>query len=282
MGDRFSFLPSWLVNACIRHGWIFATPDYRLLPETTAHSSVDDCVDAYKWISTSLSEHINVEVDSKSIFVAGSSAGGYLALTVTPLLEQKPKALLLIYGVLDPTIERYRRKGENIFNRPPIDAKAAIEAMEKGPKDVLTGYQVPDPTKDVRANFISAIHQEATYADYIAGVPGLGAAIAEKGADAVPKEHRRLFATAFGLSSNFPPTLLLHGRNDSAVPVANSEVTGQKLRSLGVDVKEEYPDDAEHGFDSRAGNLDVEKADIQEPWQKAMLSAVQFLDHASA
>ncbi|KAJ3500740.1 hypothetical protein NM208_g17081 [Fusarium decemcellulare] len=113
IGDRYSFLPYWLVHACASRKWIFVTPEYRLIPETTAHSSVDDAVDAYNWVRSSLPDLIGRPVGS--VLLAGSSAGGYLALTTAVAVTQKPSALLLIYGMLDPTGSRYLTPGKRRF-----------------------------------------------------------------------------------------------------------------------------------------------------------------------
>ena len=80
IGNRFSFLPSWLVSSCVSRGWIFVTPDYRLIPETTAHSCLDDAVDAYNWVLTKMGAEI--ELDVGKVVIAGSSAGGYVSLVL--------------------------------------------------------------------------------------------------------------------------------------------------------------------------------------------------------
>lgn len=100
-GDRYAFVPYWLVNACASRKWIFVTPDYRLIPETTAQSSLEDAVNAYEWVLSSLPQELGCKVGS--VLVAGSSAGGYLALATAATVTKQPSALLLIYGMLDAT-----------------------------------------------------------------------------------------------------------------------------------------------------------------------------------
>jgi len=51
------------------------------------------------------------------------------------------------------------------------------------------------------------------------------------------------------LTPSFPPTVLVHGENDSAVPVAESAHFAKRLEELGVPAKLVVVPDAEHSFD---------------------------------
>jgi len=281
-GDRYSFLPYWLINASVARGWIVVTPDYRLIPESTAHASVDDCVDAYNWVVQSLAHELQA-APLAGVFLSGSSAGGYLALTAGALVRPPPTALHLVYGMLDPTLPRYSRTGENIWGAPPMDtAPFRLWLREELPKQkARAGYAVPQGSPaDFRVQLMSVFHQDALFLDYMTGEAGLGEEVARAGAQAVPERHRRLFVAAFGLSGDLPPTFILHGKNDSAVTVENSMVTGERLRGLGVEVHEEYPDKAEHGFESRPGRIDVEGDGSRLPAAQvqSLRRAIAFLD----
>ncbi len=65
-------------------GFVFVSPDYTLLSPHTGHDMLADVKDLVSWIDTHLAAEIkSYVVDTKSIVVSGSSAGGYLAyLTV--------------------------------------------------------------------------------------------------------------------------------------------------------------------------------------------------------
>ncbi|KXH40229.1 hypothetical protein CSIM01_06407 [Colletotrichum simmondsii] len=262
VGDRYSFLPHWLVHASASRGWVFVTPEYRLMPESTAHDSVEDAADAYKWALSSLPEIIGRPVGS--LLVAGSSAGGYLALNTAVSAAQKPSALLLIYGMLDPSGTRYTTPGKNIFGRAPVETGSILEkwpmAKASGEeRKPVSAYPISgDPAADPRFALASALHIDALFPDYMTGVSGLTSQIATQGVAAVPKEHQELFPLDFGDFSGFPPVMLLHGANDSAVPVECSNRAAEKLKASGVRVLAEFPSDAEHGFDGRSGNVNVE------------------------
>ncbi|MEU3985245.1 alpha/beta hydrolase fold domain-containing protein [Streptomyces sp. NPDC026672] len=78
MGDRFAQLDiplEWLD----RLGAVVVTVDYRLAPEVTGTTLVDDCYQGLRWIAGHADE---LGVDPGRIVVAGASAGGGLAAGV--------------------------------------------------------------------------------------------------------------------------------------------------------------------------------------------------------
>lgn len=79
MGDRFAQLDiplEWLD----RFGAVVVTVDYRLAPEFTGTTLVDDCYTAMHWTATNAAE---LGIDPARIVVAGTSAGGGLGAGVT-------------------------------------------------------------------------------------------------------------------------------------------------------------------------------------------------------
>ncbi|WP_328500616.1 alpha/beta hydrolase [Streptomyces sp. NBC_00457] len=81
MGDRFSQIDiplEWLD----RFGAVVVTVDYRLAPEATGTTLVDDCYQGLLWIAEHADE---LGIDAARIIVAGASAGGGLAAGVTLL-----------------------------------------------------------------------------------------------------------------------------------------------------------------------------------------------------
>lgn len=258
------------------------TPEYRLLPETTAQTSLEDAIDASNWVVSSLSRELDRTIGS--VLLAGSSAGAYLALATAATVQRKPAALLLIYGMLDPSNSRYTTPGTNIFGRPATETSSILAKFPKAAaedhRQTLAAYPLPpDPATDPRMALISALHIDALFPDYLTGVDGLSRAIAAEGVQAIPERHRNLFPLDFVNLKNLPPTILVHGKNDSAVPAALSVRAAEKLRDAGVEVHTEFPEDAEHGFDSRAGNVDVEgPAGEAVTAFQSLRNAISFLD----
>ncbi|CAI6100829.1 hypothetical protein V2G26_010516 [Clonostachys chloroleuca] len=285
-GDRYSFLPYWLVHASVARNWIFVTPEYRLIPESTAHASVEDAVDAYKWVRSSLSGLLERPIGS--VLVAGSSAGGYLALTTTTIVAEKPDALLLVYGMLDAAGPTYTTPGPNIFGQPTIETGPILREFpitkEDDDRKKLSAYKMtPDMAADPRSSLVSALHVDGIFVDYMTGVAGLARAISTQGAEAIADRDRHLFPLTFANLAGMPKTFLLHGVNDSGVPVSCSKKAAEKLRAAGVEVVEEFPVDAEHGFDVRAGNINVESTESDGlNAVESLRNAVQFLSSSVA
>lgn len=280
IGDRYAFFPTWLAQASVSRGWIFVTPDYRLIPEKTAHASVEDAVDAYQWVLTSLSSHIGIELGP--VVLSGSSAGGFLALTTSVIAKDKPAALLSVYGMLDMANAHYLTKGGNIFRLPVFDTTGTKQAlMSVKEKPVLAAYPYPaDPSTDLRMTIISTFHIDALFLDYLTGVPGLGEQVSKQGVEAIPSPHRSLYPLTFGRLEDLPPTILVHGKSDSAVPAVLSEVAAEKLKAAGVTVHTEFPDIGEHGFDSATGRL-LEQENtgaLGEPRFQSLRNALKALD----
>ncbi|KPM44562.1 hypothetical protein AK830_g2034 [Neonectria ditissima] len=283
-GDRYSFIPHWLVNACASRKWIFVTPDYRLIPETTAQSSLEDAVDAYEWVLESLPRELGCKVGS--VLVAGSSAGGYLALATAAAVTKQPSALLLIYGMLDATYSTYTTPGDNIFGQPVFDTSSLLAEFPIASLDdkrpVLSGYQFHEEPRDNRVELASALHIDGLFLDYMTGVKGLGRAVVKEGAEAIPQHLKNLFPLAFGNLAKLPSTMLIHGKNDSGVPVELSIQAAEKIRAAGVRVLTEFPDDGEHGFDVNPGNVDVEKASGENVTAfQSLRNAIDFLQSIS-
>lgn len=230
------------------------------MPESTAHDAIEDTADAYKWIYSSLPDLLGRPVGS--ILLAGSSAGAYLALNTAISATKKPHALLLIYGMLNPAGPRYTTPGMNIFGRPLVETGAILEAWPMKAQDderkPVSAYPVANPAIDPRLALVAALHIDALLPDYMTGIAGLARQIATEGVKAIPEEHRHLFPLHFGDLTGLPRIMLLHGINDTAVPLDCSTEAEEKLKAAGAQVLTEYPPEAEHGFDARAGSVNVE------------------------
>ncbi|KAF8895633.1 Alpha/Beta hydrolase protein [Infundibulicybe gibba] len=118
VGDRRSWLPHWLRKRANDAGYFFISADYHLIPDT-GHAIVKDILDLFEFLGRAdLSKCIQphpihgdgttptliYKVDPDAIVVAGSSAGGLCAyLAAFHCISPKPKAILSIYELLDPS-----------------------------------------------------------------------------------------------------------------------------------------------------------------------------------
>lgn len=60
-------------------------------------------------------------------------------------------------------------------------------------------------------------------------------------------------------AANYPPTFVLHGTGDTAVPVEQSYKCVEKLKEMGVEVNARYKEGGEHCFENK---IEVSRVDI--------------------
>ncbi|KAI0528459.1 alpha/beta-hydrolase [Xylaria digitata] len=283
VGDRYSVPPFWLIQACVRRRWIFVSPDYRLMPESTAHEAVDDALDSYSWVLDKLSSVLGTAIGP--VVLAGSSAGAYLALTTAALSIQCPQAVVSLYGLLNLADKRYYTKGANILGIPTIETSPVLglfPSVSQKRAVPISGYPWPeDLMGDSRFALVMALHIDTLLPDFATGVSGLSQSLAANGLDKIQRREQRLFIDAVGYPPGLPPVFLLHGKDDAAIPFRISESAADKLRQAGAKVAIEFPDNAQHGFDALLGRIDIEEGSFPASNSAAVNSlnrVLQFLD----
>ncbi|MCX4538678.1 alpha/beta hydrolase [Streptomyces sp. NPDC002596] len=161
MGDRFSQIDiplEWLDE----FGAVVVSVDYRLAPEATGTTLVDDCYQGLLWVAEHSAE---LGIDPARIVVAGASAGGGLAAGVTLLARDlctpAIAAQMLICPMLDhrntTTSSHQYSGGAGVWTR---------EMNEFGWRCVLgdlTDHEVPEYVSPALADDLSGL--PTTYID---------------------------------------------------------------------------------------------------------------------
>lgn len=226
------------------------------MPESTGLDILSDTLDAVSWVRRNISDRL---------IIAGSSAGGYLALaTAAHPSCPRPLALLSVYGMLDPAGERYIKSGQALV-APVGDLSTALQEINEATRDgrAIDGCPFPTrPVTDKRHRWIRALHEGARYPDVLTRVPGLAEQIVDKGVSVIPEEFRPLFPVSFGLRKEFPLTVLVHGDADVLVGFEQSAYVAEKMSSLGIHVNFERVRDQGHGFDAKLF-IDLDVGDTQ-------------------
>jgi acetyl esterase/lipase len=103
-GDKESMLETFCLPL-VEHGFVVANVEYRLARAASAPAAVNDVLEAAKWFRDRATDY---KVDPKQIIVAGSSAGGHLAMMVGMAPESaglgpsiKIAAIINFYGISD-------------------------------------------------------------------------------------------------------------------------------------------------------------------------------------
>ncbi len=152
MGDRYSQIDiplEWLD----RFGAVVVTVDYRLAPEATGTTLVEDCYHGLLWTAGHADE---LGIDPSRIIVAGTSAGGGLAAGVTLMARDRATpaiaAQMLIYPMLDhrnATTSSHQYAGEPGVWTREMNAFGWRSVLGDLAPDAVPGYLSPALATDL-------------------------------------------------------------------------------------------------------------------------------------
>ncbi|KAI0801924.1 alpha/beta-hydrolase [Irpex lacteus] len=279
VGNTQSWFPSWLKDRVTAAGFAFLSANYRLIPPSTGHDIVQDIRDLFKFIAQDLNPQLRslnqrFQLDVNSIAVSGCSAGGLCAYLAVMHAQPRPKAVVALYAMggnlLTP---QYIRPKTEIFlrGREMLDPSAYSEFLHprsqelKATADSALAYHGADaPIPGFPANprmLLNRLYlQLGVYLDYYTGdhEPSLSSALREPAEGSqysiaklkplIPAEHLALFPQ-FNVDPSWPPVLLVHGSEDTAVKLEESLNMNRLLDDAGVENVLSIVDGAEHSLD---------------------------------
>lgn len=223
-------VPPWLLKACSRNGWALVSIDYRLAPETKLPEIVADVEDAFDWLRGAGPER--PPGIAGPIGVVGGSAGGYLALVTGLRVRPRPAAIVSLWGYGDLIGEWYSRPSPHPCHHRIVMSKD--EALRQ-----VAGRPVADDRRREGDGYAFYQHcrQHGSWPKEVTGWdPVLER---ERFAPFMPVEH---------VSPEHPPTLLIHGADDTDVPYERSAEMAAALREVGAEHRLITVDGAEHGL----------------------------------
>ena len=189
-----------------KHGYALASISYRFTDEAIFPAQIHDCKAAIRWLRSHAGQF---GYNADWIAVAGSSAGGHLAL------------LLGVSGEVD---ELEGKVGSH------LDQSSAVQAVIDffGPSDfVLRGQTQP----------------ERAYTEKSGSFALLGGVRA----GTVTTEMEQLASPAHYVSAEDPPLLIFHGRADKVVLLDQSQRMAERYSSSGLQARLIILEDAGHG-----------------------------------
>lgn len=235
------FFTNWILDLAVVNDAVIVSADYRLMPEATGADILTDVADLWFWVHNDLQSFISTtaaaeaapHVDLSHTLVVGDSAGGWLAMQSA--LTQPAgsiKAAIGLYPQLDIRDPFFNTEFEKLLFGMPMLPNEILDAhvATLTPGAVMTSAYPP-----ARLDLACAMVQNGRVLEFLG-----------TGEELFPVE---LVAHA----ESMPAVLILHGHEDSVVPVAGSlrfvEALKKKLPESAVklDVR---PGD--HGFDGDA------------------------------
>lgn len=216
MGSRGqSTKPGSLFGALLKAGYAVVSIDYRLAPHVKLPAIIEDLQDACKWVREKGPELFHI--DPQQIVVMGQSAGGYLTQVAGYRVHPRPKALVSFWGYGDIAGEWYSRPDE-FYRKQPLVAKAEAD-KEGGGKLYLY------------------CRQNGLWPKVVTGFDP----------DTEPRAFDP-FCPVRNITQDYPPTLLVHGTQDTDVPYHLSVAMDKELTAKGVSHEFISIPDGGHGF----------------------------------
>ena len=235
-------MAQWVCDLAVKHDAILVSADYRLLPEATCEEALDDIMDAYIWLSTGLTDALKstyknspvIAPDLDRILVGGESAGGYCALQVgltffdqssnsTSTSTQpipKPRAIYAEFPYVSLRTPHWTQSyPKQIWNQPQLPLTlitslftsiSTSTALNNGKRPIVSNIPMVSPTGQFteRAIISTAAEQHGRTLDFFGP---------ER--DPAPGKRRVFPEDRIEDGRILPPTMFLHGINDSIAPV---------------------------------------------------------------
>lgn len=234
------WLPVEQIEYLTNRGFSLVNIDYRLAPETSFEFIIEDIRDAINWVRTEATEWYDYDVDK--IAVMGGSAGGYLSL-LTGTMDYKPNAIVSFYGYGNILGDWYTHPSEYYCKKPIIDRISAINR--------IGNVEITDGKWD-RFDYYVYCRQQGRWIQEVTKMD-----------PKLDKEKIKKYNPIDNITKEYPPTLFLHGNQDTDVPYEQSIIMHNKLKDMGIYTKLITIDGADHVFDHNFTDQQVQFAYIE-------------------
>ncbi|MBL8360390.1 MAG: alpha/beta hydrolase [Rubrivivax sp.] len=212
-GSRTISPRPYFTGALVEHGFVVVSIDHRLAPETKLPAIVDDVAAAWRWIHEAGPDLFGV--DPARVCVAGASAGAYLSLTMGHLGTPRPRAVASLWGFGDITAPWEAEPSAHYRQAPLVERADALASLALTP--------VPTADGNDRSRFYLHCRQQGVWLPEVTG-------------HAWPQEAAWFepWCPLRRIDAAFPPTVLVHGHDDTDVPASESDALAERMRALGV------------------------------------------------
>ncbi|MDR2914542.1 MAG: alpha/beta hydrolase [Tannerella sp.] len=190
-GNRDQGLEIPLKEQLLANGYAVVSADYRLAPETKLDEILKDVSDVIKWIKQNGQQKYNIDTDK--VAVAGGSAGGYLALSSGFNPDFMPDAIIAISTPTGFSTANIQMGDLTVLDQP-------------GPYDIVKDSVVSYGDYDSRMDLWRFLGRNRLALFEIFGFD-----------PAKEPEKLERYTLTNNVKSNFPPTLLIHAKNDRLI-----------------------------------------------------------------
>jgi acetyl esterase/lipase len=202
MGGR-SGVPQLLRDLCRTEGYALVSLDYRLAPEVKLPAIIEDVQDAFRWLHEQGPKLLHI--DPERLIVAGGSAGGYLTLMTGFAVKPRPRALVAYWGYGDVDGDWYTKPSAHYRKQPLVDREDAFRGVG-GPVIAGTDGLTADAQRG-RSRFYLYLRQNGLWTREVTGFDPDG-----------DRKKLDAYCPVRNVTADYPPTLLIHGTEDTDVP----------------------------------------------------------------
>ncbi len=211
-------------------GYALVSIDYRLAPETKLPELIGDVEASFHWLGGEGAKQFHL--DPGRIVVVGGSAVGYLTLVTGYRVRPKPKALVALYG--------YGNLVADWYTKPSPHPRHNTEKVPREEADKQTDGTVISDARQRKGDGVWIYlyyRQQGIWPEEVSGFDR-----------STMREQIAAYEPARNVTADFPPTLLLHGTNDTDVPFEESAMMAEQFKKHGVPYRLLPIDGGEHGL----------------------------------
>jgi acetyl esterase/lipase len=207
-GNRDEGLESALRDKLLANDYAVVSADYRLAPETKLAGIIGDAADVINWLTQNGAKQF--QIDFNKIAAAGGSAGGYLALTTGYIANPPPKVIISISAPTANSDVNNQNTDESVLNQP-------------GPYHIVKDSVVSYGDYSTRVDLWKFLSKNRLFSFELFGFD-------------VSKDTARLlkYSLTNHIKKEYPPTLIVHAKNDQLIQFSEAEQFYNFLKMKGV------------------------------------------------
>ncbi|KAI9150867.1 beta-lactamase [Paramyrothecium foliicola] len=240
-----AWFSKWILDFAEEQSAVIISPNYRLLPEVKGKDILEDMRCFWQWFDAGgCQKYLNsiglndIELDIDRLLLLGESAGGYLVIQSVLSQFARPRAIVMLYPMIDLKADHYTKESEKpIVGVPNFPSQMVDEFLASANGQApITEADPPD-----RLAVALASVQTGRFLEFLGEEPELFI---------LDRIQTNNLPQKKSIGPLLPPFFILHGKEDSAVPANGTLRFLETLREKHSAVRFRVAiQPGDHGFD---------------------------------